>query len=77
MTPMEQTIATDRLRRALLTFQAALWAEPDQQIQADTRVAATEVAAAFAAFPEAEQVMSSADRRLVATAQCYLGGTAV
>jgi hypothetical protein len=89
----KQAIATDRMRRALLTFQTAQgaflsayrrikvrfqaevgahWAGPGRQIEADMRVAATDVDEAFQVFSAAGLVAGSTDRRLVTEARRYL-----
>ena len=67
-----QAIAKDRMRRALLAFQAAYWAGPRHRILADMQLAAAEVEAAFQEFTAAGLVVSGIDRPMLAEARRYL-----
>ena len=66
-----QAIAKDRLRRALLAFQAAYWAGPGHRIPADMQLAAAEVEAAFQEFAAAGLVVGGSDRSMLAEARRY------
>ena len=50
----------------------AYWAGPGRQVEADMRVAATDVDEAFKVFSAAGLVASGSDRRLIAEARRYL-----
>ena len=70
MTHREEAIARDRLRRALIAFQTALWAEQDQQVPAEIRAAAADLIATITATPQAQ--LSGIDPTLIARARQYL-----
>jgi hypothetical protein len=85
MTIHEQADATNRMRRALLAFQAAksalliarrrFHALPEaegNQIKATLRLTATEVDAAFKVFSAAGLVTNAEDQRSITEAQRYL-----
>lgn len=81
----EQAAATNRMRRALLAFQAAksafliarrrLQAVPEaegNQLKATLRLTAAEVDAAFKVFSAAGLVVNAGDQRSITEAQQYL-----
>jgi hypothetical protein len=98
MTHHDEAVATDRLRRALLTFQTAqnlllnahrrlkalpqaeveaFWNDRGRRVEANMRLAATEVVTAFKAFSAAGLVAAASDRHLVTQAQrCLAEGAA-
>lgn len=75
MTHRDEAIARDQLRRALIAFQTALWAEPDQQVPAEIQATAAELITLIDTSPEAK--LSGIDPTVIAKARQYLANATV
>jgi hypothetical protein len=70
MTHRDEAIARDRLRRALIAFQTALWAEKDQQVPAEIQATAAKLITLIDTSPEAK--LSGIDPTVIAKERQYL-----